>query len=84
MNAVLALLAGALMTAEPPPCVAEVQQMEHQFHALYAAPPVKPGQALLIGRDGQILDAAAYRKRLALLVAARKACAAEREAAGAS
>lgn len=74
MNAVLAALA----------CVAQLQQMEQDFHTLYAAPPSKPAQAQLIGRDGQILDAATYRKRLAELAAARKACAAESAAAGMS
>lgn len=84
MDAVLALLAGALIAAEPPPCAARLVQMEHEFHATYAAPPSKPSQALVIGRDGRILDAATYRKRLAELAAARKACAAESEATGMS
>jgi len=74
MTPVLAVLA----------CVAQLQQMEQDFHATYATPPDKPAQAQLIGRDGQILDAATYRKRLAELATARKACAAERAATGMS
>lgn len=65
-------------------CVAQLQQMEQDFHATYAAPPAKPSQTQMIGRDGRILDTATYRKRLTELAAARKACAAEQAAAGMS
>ena len=55
-------------------CVTQLQQMEQTFHDTFPVPPSKPAQALVIGRDGQIIDAALYRKRLAELAAARKAC----------
>jgi len=77
MNTVLAILAGALLTSQPHPCTTQVQQLEDAFHATYSAPPAKPAQASIIGRDGQILDAATYRKRLAELAEARQACAAQ-------
>ena len=80
MTTVLALLAAALVTAQPPSCLAELQRQEEAFRLTYPTPPDKPAQAMVIGRDGQSLDAAIYRKRLAELAGARKACAAETDA----
>jgi len=77
MNTVLAILAGTLLTSQPQPCTTQVRQLEEAFHATYAAPPAKPQQAFVIGRDGQSLDAATYRKRLAELAEARRSCAAQ-------
>ena len=77
MNTVLAILAGTLLTSQPQSCTAQVHQLEDAFHTTYSAPPAKPGQAFVIGRDGQSLDAATYRKRLAELAEARHACAAQ-------
>jgi len=77
MNTVLALVASTLLIGQPQACTAEVQRQEDAFRLAYPNPPAKPAQAAVIGRDGQVLDAAIYRKRLAELSAARGACAAQ-------
>lgn len=77
MNTVLALVASALLTGQPQSCTADVRGQEDAFRLTYPNPPAKPAQALVIGRDGKVLDAALYRKRLAELAAAREACAAQ-------